>query len=110
MVLSPVMSFTSWKPALLLTYWHWFLLVGFLGTFGHLMLIRAYMRASAPVLTPYHYTQIGFATLGGWLVFAHVPDLFTWIGIGIGIIAASGVGNTLLSMVEVSRLTRVASA
>jgi drug/metabolite transporter (DMT)-like permease len=100
-VLSPVMLFTSWKPEMLLTHWHWFLLVGFLGTFGHLMLIRAYGRASAPVLTPYLYTQIGFATLGGWLVFDHVPDLFAWIGIGI--IAASGVGNTLLSMVEVSR-------
>ena len=100
-VMSPVMLFVSWKPDLLLTYWHWFLLVGFLGTFGHLMLIRAYMRASAPVLTPYLYTQIGFATLGGWLVFSHVPDLLTWIGIAI--IAASGIGNTLLSMVESRR-------
>jgi drug/metabolite transporter (DMT)-like permease len=106
MVLSPVMLFTSWKPELLLTHWHWFLLVGFLGTFGHLMLIRAYGRASAPVLTPYLYTQIGFATLGGWLVFDHVPDLFAWIGIGI--IAASGVGNTLLSMAELSRQARLA--
>ena len=104
-VLSPVMLFTSWKPDLLLTYWHWFLLVGFLGTFGHLMLIRAYMRASAPVLTPYLYTQIGFATLGGWLVFDHVPDLFAWAGIAT--IAVSGVGNTLLTMVEVSRLARL---
>jgi drug/metabolite transporter (DMT)-like permease len=110
LVMSLVLWLTGWKPELLLTYWHWFLLVGSLGTFGHLMLIRAYMCASAPVLTPYLYSQIGFAMLGGWLVFAHVPDLFTWIGIGIGIIAASGVGNTLLSMVEVSRLTRVASA
>ena len=62
-VMSPVMLFTSWKPDLLLNYWHWFLLVGFLGTFGHLMLIRAYMRASAPMLTPYLYSQIGFAIL-----------------------------------------------
>lgn len=104
MVMSPVMLLTSWKPDLLLTHWQGFLLVGFLATFGHLMMIRAYMRASAPVLTPFLYTQIGFATIGGWLVFAHVPDLFTWIGIGI--IAASGIGNTLLSMTEVSRKTR----
>lgn len=108
LVMSPVMLFTSWKPELLLSYWHWFLVVGFLGTFGHLMLIRAYMRATAPVLTPYLYTQIGFATLGGWLVFKHVPDGFTWIGIGI--IAASGVGNTLQSMYGVSRQTRLANA
>ena len=25
-------------------------------------------------LTPYLYAQIGFAMLGGWLVFSHVPD------------------------------------
>lgn len=100
-VMSPVMLLTSWHPALLLAHWPWFLLVGFLGTFGHLMMIRAYMRASAPVLTPFLYTQIGFATLGGWLVFDHVPDLLAWLGIGI--IAASGVGNTLLTMREVSR-------
>lgn len=95
-VMSPVMFFSSWKPDLLLTYWHWFLLVGFLGTFGHLMLIRAYMRATAPVLTPYLYTQIAFATLGGWLVFDHVPDAWAWVGIAT--IAASGIANTLYSI------------
>lgn len=104
-VMSPVMFFTRWKPELLLSYWHWFLIVGFLGTFGHLMLIRAYMRTSAPVLTPYLYTQIGFATLGGWLVFDHVPDLFAWAGIAT--IAVSGVGNTLLTMAEVARRARL---
>ncbi len=104
LVMSLVLWLTGWKPELLLTYWHWFLLVGCLGTFGHLMLIRAYMCASAPVLTPYLYSQIGFAMLGSWLVFAHVPDLWAWAGIGI--IAASGVGNTLLTMREVSRLAR----
>jgi drug/metabolite transporter (DMT)-like permease len=105
-VMSPVLLFTNWQVELLLTYWYWFLVIGFLGTFGHLMLIRAYMRASAPVLTPYLYTQIGFATLGGWLVFDHVPDLFAWIGIAI--IALSGIANTLLSMLEISRQTRLA--
>jgi drug/metabolite transporter (DMT)-like permease len=105
-LMSGVMVFGNWQPELLFSYWRWFLLVGFLGTFGHLMLIRAYMRASAPVLTPYLYTQIGFATLGGWLVFSHAPDALTWVGIAI--IAASGIGNTLLSMVEVSRQRRLA--
>ncbi|MFZ2124915.1 MAG: hypothetical protein WA012_15480 [Rhodoferax sp.] len=47
---------------------------------------------TVPVVYP---LEIGFATLGGWLVFDHVPDLFARIGIGI--IAASGAGNTLLS-------------
>ncbi len=100
LVMSPIVIF-SWNTVALLSYWYWFVLVGFLGTFGHLMLIRAYMRASAPMLTPYLYTQIAFATLGGWLVFRHVPDALAWLGIAV--IAASGVGNALLSAHEVAR-------
>lgn len=100
LVMSPFMLF-SWDTAALLSYWYWFVLLGFLGTFGHLMLIRAYMRASAPVLTPYLYTQIAFATLAGWLVFRHVPDALAWLGIAV--IAASGVGNALLSAHELAR-------
>lgn len=100
-VLTPIMLF-SWNTAALLSYWYWFLLVGFLGTFGHLMLIRAYNRANAVVLSPYLYTQIAFATLLGWLVFRHVPDALAWAGIAV--IAASGVGNALLSVREAAGL------
>lgn len=99
MVMTPVMFFTNWRPDLLLAYWHWFLLVAFLATFGHLMLIRAYMRATAPVLTPYLYTQIAFATIGGWLVFNHVPD--TWAWVGIATIAVSGIANTVYSIYQI---------
>jgi drug/metabolite transporter (DMT)-like permease len=98
-VMTPFM-FWHWNSAALLTYWHWYLLVGFLGTFGHLMLIRAFNRASAVVLAPYLYTQIAFATLMGWWVFNHVPDALAWAGIAV--IAASGVGNARLSAREVT--------
>jgi drug/metabolite transporter (DMT)-like permease len=77
------------------------MLIGFLGTYGHLLLIWAFMRASAPVLSPYLYTQIAFATLSGWLFFSHVPDALAWLGIAV--IAASGVGNAMLSAQELSR-------
>jgi drug/metabolite transporter (DMT)-like permease len=102
-VMSPIVVF-NWSTTALLTYWPWFLLVGFLGTFGHLMLIRAYARASAPVLTPYLYSQIAFAMVAGWLAFKHVPDALAWLGIAV--IAASGVGNALLSAHEVTKLRR----
>ncbi len=103
LVMSPIAVF-SWDTAALLAHWPWFMLIGFLGTFGHLMLIRAYMRASAPVLTPYLYTQIAFATFSGWLVFKHVPDTLAWFGIAV--IAASGVGNALLSAQELAMQRR----
>jgi drug/metabolite transporter (DMT)-like permease len=101
LVMSPIVVF-SWNTAALLAHWPWFVLIGFMGTFGHLMLIRAYMRASAPVLTPFLYTQIAFATLAGWLVFNHAPDALAWLGIAV--IAASGVGKALLSAREMSKL------
>ena len=103
LVMSPFVIF-SWNTAALLAHWPWFVMIGFWGTFGHLMLIRAYMRASAPVLMPYLYTQIAFATLAGWLVFDHVPDALAWLGIAV--IAASGVGNALVSSHEVAKQRR----
>ncbi|MDD5333116.1 MAG: DMT family transporter [Rhodoferax sp.] len=103
LAMSPIVLF-SWSWTALLAHWPWFVLIGFLGTFGHLMLIRAFMRASAPVLTPYLYTQIAFATLSGWLFFSHVPDALAWLGIAV--IAASGVGNALLPAHQVAKPLR----
>jgi drug/metabolite transporter (DMT)-like permease len=85
----------SWRTQSLLDHWPWFVVIGFLGTFGHLMLIRAYQRASAPVLAPFLYVQIGFATLLGWLFFSHVPDAWAWLGIAV--IVASGIINAVRS-------------
>ena len=106
LLMCPVVFF-YWNSAALLAHWPWFLLIGFLGTFGHLLLIQAYQRASAPVLTPYLYAQIAFATLLGWLVFDHVPDGLAWLGIAV--IAASGIGNAVLSAHEVNRQQRPAT-
>jgi len=100
LVIFPVALF-SWKTQALMDHWPWFMVLGFLGTFGHLMLIRAYNRASAVTLAPFMYTQIAFATLAGWLVFRHMPDTFAWAGIAV--IAASGVGNALQSAREATR-------
>ena len=70
-------------------------LMGVLATLGHFLFILAYSRAPVAELTPYLYLQIAFATLGGWLVFAHVPD--AWSLAGIGLVAISGVFGTWLT-------------
>jgi drug/metabolite transporter (DMT)-like permease len=56
-------------------------LIGLMGTVGHFLLILAFARAPASTLTPYLYAQIGFAVLGGWLVFDHVPAAMEISGI-----------------------------
>jgi len=97
LVMTPVVFF-AWDTQALVAHWPWFIALGFFGTFGHLMLIRAFNRASAVVLSPYLYTLIAFATLLGWLAFRHVPDALAWTGMAA--IAASGIGNALVSIRE----------
>lgn len=84
----------AWQ-ALSGSVWVVLLLVGVFSTLGHFLLILAYARAPVVVLTPYLYLQVGFAALGGWLMFAHVPD--AWALSGIVIITGSGVFGTWLT-------------
>jgi drug/metabolite transporter (DMT)-like permease len=65
------------------TVWLQLLLMGVLASIGHFLLILAYGRAPAATLTPYMYAQIGFAVLGGWVVFSHLPDQWTFVGMGM---------------------------
>jgi drug/metabolite transporter (DMT)-like permease len=54
-----------------------------LASIGHFLLILAYGRAPAATLTPYMYAQIAFGVLGGWVVFHHLPDQWTFMGMGL---------------------------
>jgi drug/metabolite transporter (DMT)-like permease len=87
-----------WTP--LADWWLWACLcfMGLTATVGHFMLILAYYRAPAATLTPYLYTQIGFAMLGGLLVFSHVPDHLSLLGIGM--IAVCGAAGAWLTVRE----------
>ena len=88
----------AWAP---LPGWHWWAilcLMGFMGTVGHLFLILAYQRAPASTLTPYLYTQIAFAMLGGWLMFSHVPDAASLVGMAL--IAVCGAAGAWLTVRE----------
>ena len=82
--------------------WLQLVLIGLLGTVGHFFLILAYARTPAATLTPYMYTQIGFAVLGGWLVFAHMPD--EWTLLGMGLVAVCGAMGAWLTIRE-SKIT-----
>ncbi len=68
--------------------WGGLMLLGLFATVGHFLLILGYQRAPAATLTPYIYTQIAFAMLGGWIVFSYVPD--GWSTVGIAMIAVCG--------------------
>ncbi len=78
--------------------WGFLLAMGLLGTVGHWMLILGYRRAPAATLTPFLYAQIAFAMLGGWVVFAHVPD--GWATLGIVMVALCGAAGAWLTVLE----------
>ena len=78
--------------------WARLVLMGAMATLGHFFLILAYGRAPAAKLTPYMYAQIGFAVLGGWVVFSHIPD--QWTLIGMGLVALCGALGAWLTLRE----------
>lgn len=62
--------------------------VALLGLIGAALNVRAYRTAEAAVVAPMQYSQILWATLYGWLLFAETPDATTMTGITV--IVASG--------------------
>jgi drug/metabolite transporter (DMT)-like permease len=74
--------------------WHsgheWLILIA-LGSFGgvaQLLLTASLRYAPVPVVVPFDYTQLLWAVLLGWLIFADRPPSTTWLGALI--IIASG--------------------
>jgi drug/metabolite transporter (DMT)-like permease len=110
--------YTTWIGTALASmplYWFWvpvtdtrvlleLVLMGVAGSVGHFLLIMAFERSPAGTLMPYMYAQIGFAMLGGWLVFDHVPDHFSLMGIGL--IALCGTAGGLLTVYELRQKTQ----
>lgn len=95
----------AWAPVVSWKHWMAMAVVGAAGTIGHYLFILAFARAPAAQLTPYLYCQIGFAVLGGWIVFAHAPD--AWSLAGMALIASCGAAGAWLTGRENRALQRV---
>ena len=72
------------------------------------MMILAYGRAPVSTLTPFLYAQIGFAMLGGWIVFSHVPDQLSMVGMVM--IAVCGAAGAWLAVRESRILIQAAES
>jgi drug/metabolite transporter (DMT)-like permease len=77
------------------------LLIGTLGTVGHLLLILALGMAPTATLMPFVYLQIAVATVLGWAIFRQVPD--GWAFVGMGVIAACGAAGAWLNLRAATR-------
>lgn len=86
--------YSTWLPLLLTTpllpwFWQsvqgwplWLAVVamGLCSGVGHLILLQAYTHATPSVISPFLYSQIGFAMTVGWLLFDQVPDAQSLLG------------------------------
>ena len=66
--------------------------LGVSGGFGHYCVARAFSYAPANLIAPLNYTQMIGSVVVGYLVFAEVPDFYTWIGSAVIIVAGLLVG------------------
>ncbi len=96
--------FTGWRTAELWMYGV-IALYSALNLISNVSLAKAYQSAESSWLVPFHYSYIIFATLWGFIIWRHMPDLLTFLGIlliaGSGMFVAlqqqgeTGGGNTV---------------
>ena len=80
---STVLVFNAWVTPQSLNEWALLLLVGLAATLGQYLLIVAFSKAPASVVSPFLYTGVGFSTLMGWWLFDHIPDALAFTGMGL---------------------------
>ncbi len=55
-------------------------LIGAFGGIGHLALAQAFKEADTTAVLPFDFTRLIWASVIGFVVFAEIPDLWTWAG------------------------------
>ena len=89
-----LMTPLSLIPALFVWVWptwdqlFWLTLIGAAGAFGQLAMTHALRLGDASLVMPLDFMRLVWATLLGFLLFAEIPDIWTWIG-GTMIFAAA---------------------
>lgn len=62
--------------------------LGVLGGLGHYFVAQAFRWGPASIIAPFNYAQLLGAAAFGFVLFDHLPDLWTWFGAAV--IVASG--------------------
>lgn len=81
-----VMTPLALVPALLVWQWPtlvqlgWFALIALLGTLGQLCLAQSFRVAEVTAVLPLDFLKLVWGSLLGFVLFAEVPDVWTWVG------------------------------
>ena len=74
----------SLLPALFVWRWPtadaylWLLVLGTLGTMGHVAMAQAFKEADASAILPLDFSRLIWASLLGFFLFGQVPEVWTW--------------------------------
>lgn len=102
--------YTTWLPVLAtapLIPWIWHsmpsgqvwaavVVMGICSGIGHLLLLQAYTYTTPSVISPFLYSQIGFAMLMGWIFFGQTPDSLSVAGMAV--VTACGLVSIALTV------------
>ena len=80
---STLLVLNAWVTPQSLHEWTLLLWIGLAATVGQYLLIVAFSRAPASVISPFLYTGVGFSTLLGWWMFDHIPDVLAFTGMAL---------------------------
>ena len=61
---------------------------GLIAAIAHLLIVKSFELADASTIAPFTYSEILMASVLGYLVFGHVPDI--WLYVGLMVIVTSG--------------------
>ncbi len=67
--------------------WGLLALQGAIGTFSQLGVTRAFQLADASLIAPVDFLRLPLVALAGWLVFAELPRMATWVGASLIFVA-----------------------
>ncbi len=81
-VLSAPFAWYVWQP-LSLANIGWFLVAGFFGTFGHIIMQRGYQVAEISALQPIGFLSLIWNTLFGFWLFGQSPSVWTYVGAAV---------------------------
>lgn len=95
---STLLVLNAWMTPQGWMQWGLLLLVGLVATLGQYLLIVAFSKAPASVVSPFLYTGVAFSTLVGWWLFDHMPDAMAFMGMGLVVLC--GVCASRIQQIE----------
>jgi drug/metabolite transporter (DMT)-like permease len=83
-IASICIALLTWTtPTLTAVEWLILISTGLSGLIGHLLQVSAFRHAAANALAPFFYFQIIAALFLGWAIFGQVPDILSYLGMGL---------------------------